>query len=254
MNDSIIREFLYRQELDPLTLAIVLGVSFILGVVHALGPGHGKSLMAAYLVGARGRIRDALVLALTITVSHVISVIAIGFIALLVMDFFWSEKINLWLSILSGLAIFGIGVWLLIKRIMSWTARWKDAKSEVKSSHNHDTGHPHTHSHQGYGPAVSLGSNITLGISSGIVPCPKALVILFLAISLQKTLLGIIIVSVFSLGLASVLVILGILLVRGSHLLKGRLEDRRIQLIPVMGALIIIGLGIFIVIRTSQFL
>ncbi|RQW03234.1 MAG: nickel transporter, partial [Calditrichaeota bacterium] len=97
-----------------------------------------------------------------------------------------------------------------------------------------------------------LWTNISLGISGGIVPCPKALVILLLAISLQKTFLGIIIISVFSLGLAAVLVTIGIVLVKASHLIKGRLEGKSIQIIPVAGAVIIIGLGLFLTYRTIQ--
>src|SRR4030043_1826594 len=120
MSEDFVKEALYRPDLSPLFLLLILGAAFLLGAIHALGPGHGKSLMAAYLVGARGRVRDAVVLALTITFSHVFSVILIGFAAFVVMDVFWSEKVSLWLGIVSGIIITVIGIWLLIQRLQLW--------------------------------------------------------------------------------------------------------------------------------------
>ncbi|MBU1065562.1 sulfite exporter TauE/SafE family protein, partial [bacterium] len=102
------------------------------------------------------------------------------------------------------------------------------------------------HIHNQYNPNLSIWSNIILGISGGIVPCPKAIVILLLAISLHKIAFGIIIILVFSLGLAFTLVILGIIVVKTSYLLKKRFEDKRLQMIPIFGATVIIGLGIFL--------
>ena len=287
MSENYIKEMLYSQQPDPLIIVLVLGISFILGAIHAMGPGHGKSLMAAYLVGSRSRLRDVFLLAGSITISHVISVIAIGVIALLLMDFFWSEKANMWLSLISGIFIIAIGIWLLIKRLTVWRKTkavqettdpeekgdssggfkiiseshdHNSLSSQQGHSHNHLHAHSHNHEHEPnkghqhhhYDTNVSFWSNIWLGISAGLVPCPKALVILLLAISLQKTTLGIIIIVVFSLGLASALVVLGYILVKASHLLEGRFEDHRIQFLPVLGSAIIVGLGLFLTIRTWQ--
>jgi len=269
MSEDFVKEALYRQDLNPLFLGLILGAAFLLGAIHALGPGHGKSLMAAYLVGARGRVRDAVVLALTITFSHIFSVILIGFAAFLVMDVFWSEKVSVWLGILSGLIIMAIGIWLFIQRLRIWQMKNSNSvyipkaageKNSVLNhhSHHHHTSsshhHPHKHSHSAFDPNISVWSNISLGISSGIVPCPKALVILLLAISLQRELLGITIVTVFSLGMALVLVGIGITLVKASHLLKNRFQGRRIQILPILGSIIIIVLGFFLTIRTVQLL
>jgi ABC-type nickel/cobalt efflux system permease component RcnA len=137
MTQEIITEFLYSNETTLPFLLIVFATAFILGAIHALGPGHGKSLMAAYLIGSRGRIRDTLVLALTLTISHVFSVV----------------------------------------------------------------------------------------------------------------ILGIAIIVVFSLGLSCVLITLGIIMLKASHLIKGRLGGNKIRLLPVAGSIIIFGVGIYIIIR-----
>ncbi len=235
----------------------------MLGAIHALGPGHGKSLMAAYLVGVRGKVKDAIILALSITFSHVFSVIVIGFVVFLLMNVFWSEKISLWLGVISGVFICAIGLWLLIQRlhfyqvkqkIISQAPRHSGLENFYHTHHHHHSSDSHTHHHSNNDSNLSLWSNISLGISSGIVPCPKALVILLLAISLQKIILGIIIITVFSLGMALVLMAIGIILVKASHLLKDRFQSKWTQLLPVLGSIIIIVLGLVITLRTIQLL
>lgn len=263
MNEDFIKEALYSPEANPLFLALVLGVAFILGAIHALGPGHGKSLMAAYLVGVRGKIKDAIILALSITFSHVFSVIVIGFVVFLLMNVFWSEKISLWLGVISGIFICAIGLWLLIQRLHLYQVKQKTISQAPRhpvlenfhhDHHHHHSHANHTHRHSYNDSNLSLWSNISLGISSGIVPCPKALVILLLAISLQKIILGITIITVFSLGMALVLMAIGITLVKASHLLKDRFQSKWTQLLPVLGSIIIIALGLVITLRTVQLL
>jgi nickel/cobalt exporter len=290
VNQNLVKEILYYQHISPVMMALVLAVAFVLGAIHALAPGHGKSLMAAYLIGAKGKIRDALTLGIIITISHVFSVIIIGLVALQITDFFKTERISLWLGLVSGVLIVAIGLWLFFSRFRA--LRRTKAKSEAAETanfqprdleletvlpgaaqsqmafHEHESytmpghshtpvaleeeahGHSHDHHHRNYNPELSIWSNIALGISGGIVPCPKAILILLLAISLQRIGLGIVIVSVFSLGLAAVLIAIGIIMVKASHLLKGKFEDRRIQALPVLGALIIVGLGLFLSVRT----
>ena len=255
-------------------IVLVLIVAFILGAIHALGPGHGKSLMAAYLIGSRGRIRDAITLALTLTISHVSTVLLVGFLALFLADFFLPETISKWFGLCSGIAILFIGLWLFISRYRILKKGSKkhllnnmnnhSLKQHYLDKHIHPENiQPHSnsessvpeyehHNHHQYDPNLSIWSNIALGISGGIVPCPKAIVILLLAISLHKIALGIIIILVFSLGLAFTLVTLGIIVVKASYLLKKRFEDKRLQMIPIFGAIVIIGLGIFLTYQSTM--
>ncbi len=268
MNKDLLKEVLYYEQLSPTLIILVLIVAFILGAIHALSPGHGKSLMAAYLIGTKGRIRDAITLALTLTISHVFTVLVVGFLALFLADFFLPETISKWFGLFSGIAIFFIGLWLFISRYR--VLKRGNNKYFLNNFHEHsheqhnvdkhvclkgiqqysnsessDLKHePHTHNH--YNSDLSIWSNIAVGISGGVVPCPKAIVILLLAISLHKIALGIIIILVFSIGLAFTLVTLGIVVVKASYFLKRRLNDKRLQVISTFGAVVIIGLGIFL--------
>jgi len=278
MNQDLIKEVLYYKEISPGVLILVLAIAFVLGAIHALGPGHGKSLMASYLVGSRGRIRDVFTLGITITISHIFSVVIIGFLALWITNYFWTGNASIWLSLASGIIIILIGLWLFIKRFQLWKSGNKtananpasesnvsDAYSQNSSTnttihtevHHHHHSHEHhheesgDHSHQHYDPELSFWSNVALGISGGIIPCPKALVILLLAISLQRIGLGLAIISIFSLGLAAVLIAVGIITLKASDFLKSKFENRKLQFLPLIGSVVIIGLGIFLTYRTA---
>lgn len=261
MTQEWLKSALYAEQLSLSVLLLVHGVAFVLGAFHALAPGHGKSLMAAYLVGSSGRVRDAFLLALTITVAHVFSVIVIGLVALWLTDFFWPERINRWIGLFSGIAISAIGVALFLSRLRAKPVKPVPHHSHhnpedpvndhqhCHHDHDHNHNHNHDHHHHDYRPSASLWSNIALGISGGIMPCPKAIVILLLAISLQRIALGITIILAFSLGLAAVLMTLGFLLVKAEHLVRNRMAMKRWQLISVLGALVIILLGGFITVQ-----
>ena len=128
---------------QPLTFSfaiIALVVSFVLGGLHALTPGHGKAVVAAYLVGTRGRIIDAIFLGLVVTFTHTFSVISLGVILLFAKDQFAHEDVVMWLSLISGLLIVGIGGWLLAKNM-------KQYYSGRTHNHGHDHHHPHEHDH-----------------------------------------------------------------------------------------------------------
>ncbi|MBN2090734.1 sulfite exporter TauE/SafE family protein [candidate division KSB1 bacterium] len=254
MTYEYIKQALYEPSLSWPVIFLILGVAFVLGALHALGPGHGKGLMAAYLVGSKGRIIDAVVLALTLTISHVASVILLGFITLWISDFFMPEKMSKWFGFISGLSIVGIGLWLLVTRLKAFRQLRATDKKIPIAFHHHDHVHldvgvTQDNSHHHYQGSFSFWQNVALGISGGIVPCPKALVILLLAISLQKIALGITIIIVFSLGLSFVLITLGIVMLKAAYLLKDRLEDQRIQIFPLIGAILILILGTYWTIR-----
>lgn len=248
---------------QPLTLQlaiIALVVSFVLGGLHALTPGHGKAVVAAYLVGSKGRIIDAIFLGLVVTFTHTFSVISIGIILLFAKERIAQEDIVLWLSLVSGLLIVGIGGWLLAKNM-------KQYYSGKTHSHGHDHPHDHTHDHthdHGHTHSHGLGhshshvpkertgfwSLLSLGISGGIVPCVDALIGLLFAISLNKLTWGVIILCAFSLGLAAVLVAIGILMVMAKPVIE-RFTGRGIwlQRLPIISATVVIVLGAVLVFK-----
>ncbi len=192
----------------PQFLALALGVAFFLGAAHALTPGHGKTIVAAYLVGSRGTIWDAVYLGSVVTLTHTSSVFILGFLTLFASRYVLIDRIYPWLSVVSGLLVVAMGIWLL-------RLRWRGAGHDHHHDHDHhhhdhqhshehahDHGHPHTHPT----PGVSRGQLFSLGVSGGLVPCPEALVVLLMAVSIHKLGLGLVILAAFSLGLAAGLI------------------------------------------------
>lgn len=238
------------------TLLMTLLLAFILGASHALAPGHGKTIVAAYLVGSRGTARHALFLGLTTTVTHTAGVFALGLVTLFVSQFILPEQLYPWLGVSSGLIVVGIGLGLFKGRLRSFISNQPSPQhhDHGDGSHTHDHGdghsHDHSHTHSHLPPdaeALSWRSLLALGISGGLIPCPSALVVLLSAIALHRLGLGMLLIVAFSLGLASVLTILGILLVYAGHLFERLpVHGRLLRLFPVASALLvtIAGLGI----------
>ena len=136
----------------PLTLQLAIAalvISFVLGGLHALTPGHGKAIVAAYLVGSKGRVIDAVFLGLVVTFTHTFSVIALG-VVMLVAQEFAPEDIVPWLSLFSGVLIVGIGAWLFIKNMKQYYSgrgAHNHSHGHTHPPHDHDHGHSHDHSH-----------------------------------------------------------------------------------------------------------
>ena len=276
---------------QPLTLQLTIAalvISFVLGGLHALTPGHGKAIVAAYLVGSKGRVIDAVFLGLVVTFTHTFSVIALG-VVMLVAQEFAPEDIVPWLSLFSGILIVGIGAWLLAKNMKQYYSSGAHSHGSGHNhhhghSHDHDHNHPHdhdhdhdhdhnhkhsheeehehsheghTHSHGGRTHTHAVPSErtgfwglLSLGISGGIVPCVDALIGLLFAISLNKLVWGLIILSAFSLGLAAVLVAIGILMVMAKPLIERFTgEGIWLQRLPIFSAAVVILLGAILVFK-----
>ena len=197
---SILTDYV-KKDLSPQLILVALGVAFFLGAVHALSPGHGKAMVAAYLVGSRGTVKDAVVLGGIVTFTHVISVIILGVVALALQGYFVQEKLHGWIGFVSGVLIFIIGYWMLARRALESSHRRHHTHHDHSHSHDHDHGHSHAPAPEG---DVTLGSLFTLGIAGGMVPCPSALVVLLVSISVHKILFGLLLIISFSLGLAAI--------------------------------------------------
>ena len=196
-----------------------------LGGLHALEPGHGKTIVAAYLVGSRGTPWHALLLGLIVTASHTAGVYALGAVALYASRYVVPERLYPWLGVVSGLTIAGLGFYLLLRRR---AGTHHHHAHEPGHHHGHDHGHNHekpsagshhrhslgNHSrHHGHESSVSWRELTALGITGGIIPCPAALVVLLSAVALGRIGFGLLLIVAFSLGLAAVLIALGILVV-----------------------------------------
>ncbi len=184
-----------------LLLASILGAAFW-GAAHALTPGHGKTVVAAYLVGSRGTAAHAFWLGLIVTMTHTIGVFALGGVALLLSEWIVPETLYPWLGLASGLTVMGMGLFLFTRRLARRRA----------GGHGHTHDHDGNHSH-GIPERLRPRELVALGMSGGIVPCPSALVVLLSAIAFHRILFGMTLILAFSFGLASVLAGVGLLMV-----------------------------------------
>jgi ABC-type nickel/cobalt efflux system permease component RcnA len=247
---------------------IGLLVAAALGGVHALSPGHGKTVVGAYLVGSRGTARHALFLGLTVTITHTVGVFALGLVTLVASEYILPEKLYPVLSLASGGVVLVIGMSLFIRRIKAAMAGGvRSHHHEHDHAHPHDHGHNHYHAHHhdgmpvhthggrahshlppgGDGSGVTWRSLLALGISGGLLPCPSALVVLLSAISLNRVGYGLVLVVAFSVGLAATLTAVGLLFVYAGRLMKGSLGAGRLaRALPVVSAFFITCAGLAI--------
>src|SRR5713226_8148252 len=181
--------------------ALYLVSSFWLGAVHAAMPGHGKTVSAAYLVGTRGRPTDALALGIFVTLAHTSGIIVFAGIAA-VGSTILSQRSDNYLSLVTALLMVGVGVWMLTGR---WRRRGHHAHAS-EPAHDHDH---HHHVELPVGERPRWGLLLGLGLAGGLLPDPAALAVLLAAIASGKLVLGLATVLVFSLGFASVLVVVG---------------------------------------------
>ncbi len=203
---DFLSQLLSGRDMGWRVVLLALGAAFCLGAFHALSPGHGKTIVAAYLVGSRGTVKHAMFLGGVVTLTHTIGVFALGVAVLLAGPRLVPERMYPWLGVACGLSILGVGLAMFRKR---WAA--------LRHHHHHHHHHPHGHSHE-IPDKVTLGNLVALGVSGGILPCPSALVVLLAAISLHRAALGVLLIVAFSLGLAVVLSSIGIAMVRARSL------------------------------------
>jgi nickel/cobalt transporter (NicO) family protein len=232
-------------------LVALLGMAFFLGAAHALTPGHGKAIVAAYLAGSRGRVWDAVYLGSVVTVTHTASVFVLGLLALYASRQISLARIYPWIGLTSGALVTGAGAWLLHQRIRRMQA------GPQHHNHCHHAGEttPHTHHPPHRHDEVRSGKTdlLSLGISGGLVPCPEALVVLLVSISLQKLMLGLAVLLSFSLGLASVLISIGVAVVMATPLLRRFAgEGPWMQKLPVASAAIVMILGLILVVQAGR--
>ena len=225
---------------NPFYVVVVMFFSFALGAIHVLSPGHGKTVISAYMVGTGGTVREAVILGVIVTVTHLSSVMILGIAIILASSYIEMERIMPVLGIFSGFIILAIGVSLFVGRI-----RKPDAFHQHRNhSHDHNPDDHHDHDHIHAKSRLSLLRLASLGVSGGIVPCYDAIVVLLLAFSLNRIILGLGIIGFFSLGLASVLIGLAILFAKTSSLLDRWTDQNRwIKRLPICSAALICVLG-----------
>jgi nickel/cobalt exporter len=220
-----------RQSVGFVLLSLLVATFW--GAAHAFSPGHGKSIVAAYLVGSRGTARHAVFLGLTVTVTHTIGVFALGLVTLSLSELILPDRLYPWLNLVSALLIVAVGVSVLRWRVREW-------RRPVGHNHQHDE-----HDH-----ALSGRRLLGIGISGGIVPCPTALVVLLAAISLHRVGYGLVLILAFSLGLAAAMTAIGILAVGAKRVFRRvDFDGGLVRLLPAISALVMLGLGLAMTVR-----
>jgi ABC-type nickel/cobalt efflux system permease component RcnA len=215
-----------------------MAAAFAFGAVHALSPGHGKTLVAAYLVGSRGTPRHAIFLGLMVTFTHTVSVFALGLVTLYLSRFVLPETLTPILGAISGITIVWVGAMLLYRRTIG-----RVHTPATGLAHHHGDGRVHTH----IPDEISVGGLIALGASGGLVPCPSALVLLLTSISLGRVAFGLTLLAAFSLGLAVVLTSIGLAVIYARNLVPdsaGFLRSKPVRYLPVASAAFIVCVGI----------
>lgn len=236
-------------------VVLAIAGAFLWGAMHSLTPGHGKTLVGAYLMGERATPKHALILAMTTTITHTLGVFALGLVALFAAKYVLPEQLYPWFSLTSGVMVVAIGLNLFRNRMAS-PNHFHQHHAPDHNHHDHDHHHDHHHHdhHSHIDKGVSISSLLALGVSGGLLPCPAALVLLLGAIAVHKTALGLILVICFSLGLSAVLTGLGLLLVYAKSWFKrvpssprlGKISPRFIKALPALSAIgiTLIGTGI----------
>lgn len=214
-------------------LLLLLVAAFGWGAVHALSPGHGKAMVAAYLVGTSGRPRDAVALGGIVTATHTVGVFALGLVTLALSQYVLPEDLFPYLNLLSGVLVVAVGASVLRRHLK----RRGQANHEHHHHHHH---HEHGHSHHHHDHERDRRGLLALGAAAGLIPCPSALVVLLGAISQDQIALGMLAIVAFSAGLAATLTALGLAVVHARRL---PLPGAVVQTLPAVSAVAIVGVG-----------
>lgn len=272
---------------QELTLSVILAsllAAVFLGALHAFEPGHGKAIVGAYLVGARGTAKHALVLGLVVTATHTLGVYALGVVTLFASRYILPEQLYPWLGIISGALVALLGARMFWERIRSGRVKTR-AHSHDGQVHAHAHTHPHPHSHdaahshphahaatnaeteaeharQHLAPLLknerlTWRSLFYMGVSGGLLPCPSALVVMLSAIALGRVAFGLILIVAFSLGLAGVLTLSGLIFLyagqwAGRFMRRGEMQNWFWRLLPMVSALFVTLLGLGIAVESIK--
>jgi nickel/cobalt exporter len=247
---------LTNQGLGLILLGVVLAVAF--GAWHALLPGHGKTLMAAYMVGSKARRRQAISVGTAVAVMHTASVLALGLLVLTLERTFRPESLYPWLGLLSGLVALGLGVYLLISRLSVWGKkghRHDHDPPDEDHDHEHEAGPTHDHGLGRHSHALPEGAPLSprglvaLALAGGILPAPSALLVMLGAINAHRVGYGLALVIAFSIGLATALIVIGMGALKARDVMQQRLSSTMGRLVPVLSAAAIVAVGLFLTAR-----
>lgn len=244
-------------------MAAGVAVAVALGAWHALLPGHGKTLMAAYMVGSGARVRHAISVGVAVSIMHTASVLALGLLVLTLERTFRPESLYPWLGLASGLVALGLGTYLLVARLSAWSRAAHPYGADGEHGHDHghdgasDVDHEHDNGPGGHSRELPAGTApmsprglMALALAGGILPAPSALLVMLGAINAHRAAYGITLVLAFSVGLAVSLIVIGLGALKAREVMVRRLSSTMGRLVPVLSAAAIVGVGVFLSLRS----
>lgn len=219
---------------------LYLPFAALIGALHALEPGHAKSLMAAYIVAIRGTAAQAVTLAISAAAGHTIVVWMLAILGLALGERYIVEQAEPWLTFLSGVLI------VLLALRMFWMLQDHGRRRSHRHHHHHHHGHDHHHHAPPPTPNVTTGQIIWFGFTGGLLPCPAAIAVLLVCIHLKAFALGIAMVAAFSIGLASTLIVIGVGVAWGSRKALARWPgfERWTGRLPYISAAVVLVMGL----------
>jgi nickel/cobalt exporter len=230
--DSGFTSLIARHDLSPFVILAALAAALFWGAAHALSPGHGKTIVAAYLIGKRGTVRDAAALGAIVTVTHTIGVFALGLVTLALSQWIVPDRLYPWLNLVAGVSVLLIGAAVLRSRAREWLHL---------RAHKHGDHHHHDHEEPGDG----FRGLLAVGVSGGLLPCPSALVVLLAAVSLHRVAFGLLLIVAFSAGLALSITGIGLAAVLAKRAFARRSFDGLlVRALPAASAVVILAAGV----------
>jgi nickel/cobalt transporter (NicO) family protein len=258
---------IFREaDLTPVVVVLSLLTAAVLGAWHALTPGHGKTLMAAYLVGTRGTALHALGLGVSVSVSHTVGILVLAGIVVGLAGAVAPDSVVRWAPIVAAISIVLIGGWMLLNEL-----RRRRVAAQATSDHahtapdhhhdgadHHDHDHDHVHAHGGvahshlpaHGSSITWRSLFLLGLAGGLIPSTSALLILLGSLAAGRPLFGFVLVVTFGLGMAVVMGGIGFVLVaardRVERIELGEGLARVREIVPLIASVIVLSFGLFL--------
>jgi nickel/cobalt transporter (NicO) family protein len=214
-----------------------------LGALHSLEPGHGKGVISAYLIATRGKTRDAVLLGLVSSITHTFSIIILSVAATSAVKLLAPDSLTRWLELLSGVLITIIGARILYRHVRPRMVSIGKLSANHDAIHEHHH-HGHHHHHHDHKKPSSLAGIVTVGLLTGLIPCPSAMAIFLASITADQISLGLVLVSAFSLGSAVTMSVIGILIVNAGKTVKQMDRIGFVRSLNLLSSLLILGLGV----------
>ncbi len=246
---------------------LLFGLALSLGALHGLEPGHSKTMMAAYIIAIKGKVRDAIILGISAAISHSIIVWILAFFAIKYGNEMIGEELEPWFLIFSGIIVIGISLSVLWNQL-KFSKHSKHHHHHDNHSHEHDSNsqvildaHAKSHANQIKdrlsSGQIGIWQTVLFGFSGGLIPCPAAITVFLICLHLGKMSLGFVLVGAFSIGLALTLVLIGSVAALGTGFIakKTGFFDLLFDRAPYLSSVIIAMIGIlFIYLGYSHFI